>query len=219
MINNNNIDEVVKILGNKVKEYKTPIVTKITNEGKNPFKILISTIISLRTKDDVTEAGTNRIFELATTPKEMAKISIKAVEKAIYPAGFYKTKAKTIIDTCNILVKQHNSIVPDDLDELLKIKGIGRKTANLVIGQGYDKPAICVDTHVHRISNRFGYVKTKNPHDTEFALRDILPLKYWIIYNDILVAYGQNLCVPISPKCSICPIEKLCPKIDVKKSR
>ncbi len=149
----------------------------------------------------------------------MINLTEDDIQTLIYPVGFYKTKAKRIIEMSHKILKDYNGIVPDTIDELLKLKGVGRKKANIVITLGYAKLGICVDTHVHRISNRWGYVKTKNPTQTEFALREKLPKEYWIEYNDILVTYGQNVCVPISPKCSICPIEKYCPKIDVIKHR
>jgi endonuclease-3 len=149
----------------------------------------------------------------------MLKLSAEEIEKKIYPVGFYKTKAKTILYLCQELLEKYGSKVPDDLDELLKLKGVGRKTANLVLTLGYAKPGICVDTHVHRISNRWGYVKTKTPLETEMALREKLPRKYWIEDNTLLVGFGQHLCRPISPKCSACPIEKYCDKVGVGKSR
>jgi len=167
----------------------------------------------------VTKKASIKLFEHASTPNEMINLTEDDIKILIYPVGFYKTKAKRIIEMSHKILKDYNGIVPDTIDELLKLKGVGRKTANIVITLGYAKLGICVDTHVHRISNRWGYVKTKNPTQTEFALREKLPKEYWIEYNDILVTYGQNVCVPISPKCSICPIEKYCPKIDVIKHR
>ena len=167
----------------------------------------------------MTKKASIKLFERASTPNEMINLTEDDIQTLIYPVGFYKTKAKRIIEMSHKILKDYNGIVPDTIDELLKLKGVGRKTANIVITLGYAKLGICVDTHVHRISNRWGYVKTKNPTQTEFALREKLPKEYWIEYNDILVTYGQNVCVPISPKCSICPIEKYCPKIDVIKHR
>ncbi|OQC51762.1 MAG: G/T mismatches repair enzyme [Euryarchaeota archaeon ADurb.Bin023] len=167
----------------------------------------------------MTKKASIKLFEHASTPNEMINLTEDDIKILIYPVGFYKTKAKRIIEMSHKILKDYNGIVPDTIDELLKLKGVGRKTANIVITLGYAKLGICVDTHVHRISNRWGYVKTKNPTQTEFALREKLPKEYWIEYNDILVTYGQNVCVPISPKCSICPIEKYCPKIDVIKHR
>jgi endonuclease-3 len=167
----------------------------------------------------VTKKASIKLFEHASTPNEMINLTEDDIKTLIYPVGFYKTKAKRIIEMSHKILEDYNGVVPDTIDELLKLKGVGRKTANIVITLGYAKLGICVDTHVHRISNRWGYVKTKNPTQTEFALREKLPKEYWIEYNDILVTYGQNVCVPISPKCSICPIEKYCPKIDVIKHR
>lgn len=167
----------------------------------------------------MTKKASIKLFEHASTPHEMINLTEDDIKTLIYPVGFYKTKAKRIIEMSHKILEDYNGVVPDTIDELLKLKGVGRKTANIVITLGYAKLGICVDTHVHRISNRWGYVKTKNPTQTEFALREKLPKEYWIEYNDILVTYGQNVCVPISPKCSICPIEKHCPKIDVIKHR
>ncbi len=213
------IHRVIEILRESVKDWKQPIVTQIAEREKDPFRILISTILSLRTKDEVTASASERLFSLAKTPEEMLKLSEEEIEKAIYPVGFYRNKAKTIKKICKTLVEEYSSRVPDDLEELLKIKGVGRKTANLVITLGYNKPGICVDTHVHRISNRLGYVKTKTPEETEFALREKLPVEYWIEFNDLLVTLGQIICHPVSPRCSICPIREYCDRIGVKRSR
>ena len=149
----------------------------------------------------------------------MIKLSAKRIEKLIYPVGFYKTKAKNILEICRRLINEYEEKVPDEIDELLKLKGVGRKTANLVVTLGYKKPGICVDTHVHRISNRWGYVQTKTPEKTEVALREKLPKQYWIEYNDLLVSFGQHLCRPISPLCSQCPVIKYCRQVDVKVRR
>lgn len=189
------------------------------NENGGPFRILISTMISLRTKDDVTEEVSRRLFSIADNPEGILKIDAKKLEKILYPAGFYRNKAKAIKETCGILIEKFDSKVPDTLDELLSLPGVGRKTANLVLSLGYGKYAICVDTHVHRISNRLGVVETKNPEETEFALMEVLPKKWWIKYNDMLVTWGQNICHPVSPRCSECAISKYCTKIGVKKSR
>ncbi len=216
------VDIVVKMLHILKKEYPSwhaPIVTYVKNSRGTPYKILISTIISLRTKDETTAGAVLRLFEKLKTPEEMLNLTEKEIEKLIYPAGFYKTKAKRILEISRILVSQYKSEVPDSLEELLKLPGVGRKTANLVVTLGYGKPGICVDTHVHRISNRWGFVETKTPEKTEFALREKLPPEWWIEYNDILVAFGQTLCRPISPFCSKCPVGNFCPKIGVLKSR
>ena len=213
------IDKVISELKREVKNWVTPSVTFIAVHTNDPFQVLISTILSLRTKDAVTIEASKRLFAIAKTPHDLSKVTSKKIEQLIYPAGFYKTKAKRIIEICKTLIRDYDGKVPDSIDELLKLKGVGRKTANLVITLGYNKPGICVDTHVHRISNRLGIVKTKTPDETEFALMKVLPKKYWINYNDLLVTFGQNLCVPISPWCSKCPIKLHCPQISVQTRR
>lgn len=213
------IEIIVSFIRDAVKEFKEPVVTEITKQTRDPYRILMSTIISLRTKDTVTREASKKLYELADTPGKMLGLSPEIIEKAIYPAGFYKNKAKTIINISKILIKKYDGIVPDDIDELLTMKGVGRKTANLVVTMGYGKEGICVDTHVHRISNRLGYVSTKNPTETEFALREKLPKQFWIEYNDLLVTYGQNVCVPISPHCSRCSIHNYCKRIGVTRYR
>jgi len=212
------IDDIITILKRENKKYIVPIVT-IVSMTKSPFMVLISCLLSLRTKDKVTAEASNRLFKLANNPEKILGLSIKNIEKAIYPVGFYKTKAKRIKEICKALLDDYGGVVPDEIDELLKLNGVGRKTANLTVTLGYGKLGICVDTHVHRISNRLGLVKTKTPEQTEFALRKKLPKKHWLIYNDLLVTYGQNLCVPVSPWCSKCKIFKYCKRVGVKKSR
>lgn len=213
------IHNVIRILRKESNKWDVPVVTLAAETSHDPFKVLVSTILSLRTQDKTTEEASKRLFQLADTPCDMLKLSAEEIEKTIYPVGFYKTKAKTILYLCQELIERYDSKVPDDLDELLKLKGVGRKTANLVVTVGYAKPGICVDTHVHRISNRWGYVKTKTPLETEMVLREKLPRRYWIEDNTLLVGFGQHLCRPISPKCSVCPIEKYCDKVGVQKSR
>jgi endonuclease-3 len=213
------LPDVLRTLRAEYRRWKPPIVGSFA-EGENaPFKVLISTVLSLRTKDQTTEAASHRLFALADTPQAMRRLTPQAIEKAIFPVGFYRTKAKNILRICEDLLEKYGGSVPEDLDELLTLKGVGRKTANLVLTVGYNKPGICVDTHVHRISNRWGLVRTKTPEETEFALRRLLPRRYWIEYNDLLVAYGQNLCAPISPFCSRCKIAHLCPKKGVTTRR
>ncbi|KRT65290.1 MAG: DNA-(apurinic or apyrimidinic site) lyase, endonuclease III [Candidatus Dadabacteria bacterium CSP1-2] len=213
------IHKIVRILSKETPKWDAPIVTLTAETYHDPFRVLISTILSLRTQDTTTAKVSKRLFELADNPQDMLKLSVKVIEKVIYPIGFYKTKARTIRYLCRELIDKYKSRVPDDLDELLKLKGVGRKTANLVVTLGYGKAGICVDTHVHRISNRLGYIKTKTPLETEMLLRKKLPKKYWIEYNDLLVSFGQHLCRPISPWCSVCPIESYCDKVGVDKSR
>ena len=209
------IHSVVRILRREVPQWETPIVTLMAETYESPFRVLISCILSLRTQDATTAKASHRLFAAADTPQAMLKLSAKKIEKLIYPVGFYKTKAKNILDISRTLVKDHDGKVPDEIDELLKFKGVGRKTANLVVTLGYKKPGICVDTHVHRISNRWGYIATKTPEKSEFALRVKLPKQYWIEYNDLLVSFGQHLCRSISPVCSRCPVKKYCRQIGV----
>ncbi len=219
MINNKTMEKILLILEKEYNKFEEPIISKLIKIERDPYRVLIGTIISLRTKDNVTKIASEKLFAKADTPKKMIKLKEKKIEKLIYPAGFYKTKAKNIIKVSEILLDKYSGVVPDTIDELLTLPGVGRKTANLVIALGYGKNAICVDTHVHRISNRLGYVRTKNPEETEFALREKLPVKWWIKYNDLLVVWGQNVCKPISPFCSKCKIEKYCEKKNVDKFR
>jgi len=214
-----NIDKIVTTLRQALKDLPDPSVTLVGKRWKSPFLVLISCILSLRTKDETTLPASERLFKLATTPQGMLKLTTKKIEKAVYPVGFYKTKARNILGICSDIINRFDNQVPDTIDELLTMKGVGRKTANLVIIEGFGKPGVCVDTHVHRISNRFGYVKTKMPDETETALREKLPKKYWIEYNALLVVWGQNVCKPISPLCSGCPIAQYCAKIGVTKHR
>ncbi len=213
------ISRIIGTLKRQLEKWETPIVTHMAEEGRGPFQILISTILSSRTKDDVTAAASERLFHLASTPEKMLRLSEEKIRKAIYPVGFYKTKARNILRACRELVDLYQSRVPDSLDELLKLPGVGRKTANLVVSLGFDGEGLCVDTHVHRISNRLGYVKTRTPEETEMKLRGKLPRKYWTDYNTIMVAHGQNICKPISPFCSRCPVFKYCDRVGVMKKR
>ena len=214
------IHKVMKLLEAELRQFGLPPVSAMAEEAiVDPFKILISTIISARTKDEVTGPATERLFALADSPGKMSRLSEKRIEKAIFPAGFYHTKAKAIRKTSQELVERFGSLVPDTIEELLTLPGVGRKTANLVVTLAHNKAGICVDTHVHRITNRWGYVKTKTPHETEQALRAKLPKKHWIAINTILVMHGQNICKPISPLCSRCPVSKCCARIGVTRSR
>ncbi|MCC7572516.1 MAG: endonuclease III [Candidatus Methanofastidiosum sp.] len=217
-MDNKNISEVLGVLREEIKKFTVPIVSEVAAD-RDPYKVLISCVLSLRTKDEVTKKASLKLFEYADTANKMINMDEIQIQKLIYPVGFYKTKAKRIIEMSHRILDEYDGKVPDTIDELLKLKGVGRKTANIVVTLGYSRPGVCVDTHVHRISNRWGYVKTKNPIQTEFALREKLPQEHWIEYNDILVTYGQNVCAPISPKCSICPIDRYCPKIGVTKHR
>lgn len=204
----NHINKIVQIL----KDAKQPQsdFVKLMDSFDDPFLVLISCILSLRTNDKTTYPATLRMLELGKTPKDFAAAEVKALEKAIFPVGFYKNKAEQIVELSKILVEKYNSKIPDTIEELIKFKGVGRKTANLVLARGFSKPAICVDVHVHRIFNRLGYVKTKTPEETEFALRKKLPEEFWIEINTLMVTHGQNVCKPITPLCSICPIKEYC---------
>ena len=210
----NKIDNIFSLLK---KHYKNQLCA--VDKYKDPFKVLISCIISLRTKDEVTEKSSEKLFSIASTPFQMINLTPEKISEIIYPAGFYKRKGKQIRDISAVLVDKYNGKVPNSIDELLKLKGVGRKTANLVLSAGFNIPAICVDTHVHRISNRIGLVSSTTPETTEFQLADILDEKYWLIINNLLVLHGKNICVPISPKCSKCVISSLCAKNNVEKSR
>jgi endonuclease-3 len=211
---------VLRILRREAPAWHAPVVTFIALQTGDPYRVLISCLLSLRTKDETTGPASVRLFALADTPRRMLERTAAEIEKAIYPVGFYRNKARVILDVSRTLVDAFEERVPDDLDQLLTFKGVGRKTANLVLTQGFGKPAICVDTHVHRISNRWGYVRTRTPHDTELELRRILPRRYWIEYNDLLVAFGQTICQPVSPLCdSRCPVAQYCPRIGVVKHR
>ncbi len=213
------IHTVISILIEAVKGWKTPAVTIVSQREGNPFKVLISCILSLRTKDQVTGEASARLFALADTPAKMGELPLEILEKTIYPVGFYRNKSVQIKEICRVLAEKYNGEVPDTIDELLSFKGVGRKTANLVVTLGFGKPGICVDIHVHRICNRLGYVSTKTPEQTEYALREKLPKQYWLGINDLLVTFGQNQCTPVSPRCSTCPLHLLCNRVGVGKSR
>lgn len=205
---------ITKIINLLKKQYAFDFHT-----SSSPYKILISCLLSLRTRDEVSFPASGRLFRLAKTPKQMLRLNLKKIQKIIYPVCFYKTKAKRIKEISETIIKKYNCKVPDTIEALLELKGVGRKTANIVVTYGFNKAGIAVDTHVHRISNRIGYVKTKTPNDTEFVLRKKLPKKYWKIFNELLVKHGQTICHPVSPKCSICSIKKYCKRIGVKISR
>jgi endonuclease-3 len=213
------IHAVMRLLERELGQFGLPPVSAMAEQNADPFKILISTIISARTKDEVTGPATERLFARAASPATMSALPEEIIEKAIFPAGFYHTKAKAIRKASEELVERFGSRVPDTIEELLTLPGVGRKTANLVITLAHNKAAICVDTHVHRITNRWGYVKTKTPHETEEALRAKLPKKHWIAINTILVMHGQNICKPVSPFCSRCPVSNCCARIGVTRSR
>jgi endonuclease III len=217
-MNNTEIDIVFSILEKEVAKLREPIVSRVAQDY-DAFQVLISTMLSLRTKDATTEEAFRRLFAKASSPEQILRTPLPDIEKAIFPVGFYRTKAKNIKEVARILVEKYSGKVPGDMDALLALPGVGRKTANLVLILSFGGLGICVDTHVHRITNRWGYVSTKSPDETEMKLRKVLPVKYWRVINDYLVPYGQFICTPVSPLCSRCRLTAYCKKVDVKKSR
>lgn len=217
-MNNRQMPVAIRILETETRNWKTPAVTRVSRK-RDPFRVLVSCLLSLRTRDEVTGEASKRLFALADDPQKLLSLPLRKIERAIYPAAFFRNKSKTLHAICRELVERHGGKVPADLDALLRLKGVGRKTANLTLILGFDKMGICVDTHVHRISNRWGYVETKTPDATEMALREKLNPKYWKRFNDLLVTFGQNQCKPISPICSSCPLARYCQKVGVTKHR
>jgi endonuclease-3 len=216
----NRITQIIHILQAATNNMVRPSVTTIVAKyGQDPFLVLISCLLSLRTKDAVSLPASERLFDIAKTPRDMILVSPQIIEKAIYPTGFYRQKTKQILRICALLLEKYNGLVPNTPDGLIALPGVGPKTVSLVLSEGFGIPAICVDTHVHRISNRLGIIQTKTPAETEIALKEIIPKKYWSAYNALIVMWGQNVCVPISPFCSRCPLLPLCEQNGVEKSR
>jgi len=213
------IGRVIARLRREAPRWRPTAIAEVTERSGDPFRVLIACLLSLRTKDETTGPASARLFALADTPETMLRLRPRQIERAIFPVGFYRTKARVVLGVCRDLLERFGGQLPDRIDLLLTLKGVGRKTANLVVTRGFNKPGICVDTHVHRISNRLGYVRSTSPDETEMALRAKLPRRYWIGYNDLLVSFGQNICLPVSPKCSQCPVCAWCPRIGVKRSR
>lgn len=218
-MNQEDIHNIIAILREEYQNWRKPAVTVVAECERSPFKVLVSCIISLRTKDEVTALASARLFQRAATPEAMQHVPVEEISGLIYPCGFYRNKAEQIREISRKLVAEYAGDVPDTIEKLLLLKGIGRKTANLVVTLGFGKPGICVDTHVHRICNRWGYVATKTPEQTEMCLRTILPEGYWIEINDLLVAFGQNHCFPVSPRCSSCRLTSFCQRRGVLKYR
>jgi endonuclease III len=214
---------IVKVITERLSDpsspRRLPSVTAVARQTRNPFRVLVATMISLRTKDEVTTRASDALLSAAPTPQALASLPAKRIEKLIYPAGFYRTKARNLRAASAILVLRHGGKVPPEMDELLALPGVGRKTANLVRNLGFGLLGICVDTHVHRISNRMGWVSTKNPEQTELALMEVLPRRYWIVINELLVRYGQSVCTPLSPHCSTCPVSRWCARVGVGRAR
>jgi endonuclease-3 len=213
------IERAIFAMRDAVADGKPASVTEIAHRDRDPFRILISTILSLRTKDEVTAAASERLFALARTPATLAALDARRIERAIYPVGFYRTKARTLRDVARRVEREFDGRVPDTIDALLTFKGVGRKTAALVVSLGYGREAICVDTHVHRISNRLRWVTTRTPAETERALMILLPRRHWIGINDTMVSFGQRVCLPVSPRCSACPLSPACPRQGVVRHR
>lgn len=218
----NDLDNIFSLLKDELQKYQRPLITheKWDKINKTPFTTLISCILSLRTKDEVTDKASIRLLKNFDTPEKILKISEEGLQELIYPVGFYRIKSKTIRDVSKTIIKKYNGKVPDTIDELLKLKGVGRKTANIVMVYGHNRSGFLpIDTHCHRIPNRLGWIKTKTPEETEIELKKLLPEKYWDDFNHLFVTFGQNICLPVSPLCSKCPIENFCKKINVQKSR
>ena len=212
------IEKVVVVLRRFTRRLEAPSVTQVSR-SRDPFLVLVATVLSLRTKDETTERAAARLFRAARTPRGLLRLRRSEIEKRIYPVSFYRTKAGRLREIARALIRDHGGGVPDDMDSLLALEGVGRKTANLVLSLAHGKPAICVDVHVHRITNRWGYVSTRGPEETEFRLREILPRPLWRTLNDLLVMFGKALCRPVSPWCSRCPIARYCRRVNVGRCR
>jgi endonuclease III len=213
------IGRLILRLRRQAPRWRQTALAEVAERRQNPFHVLIACLLSLRTKDETTGPAAARLFALADTPAGIVSLTPRQIQRVIFPVGFYRTKSRVLRGVCRDLLQRFGGAVPDTIDHLLTLKGVGRKTANLVVTQAYNKPGICVDIHVHRISNRWGYVRTATPEKTEMALRARLPRRYWIGYNDLLVAFGQSICQPVSPKCSVCPVSGGCPRLGVTRSR
>lgn len=209
------IERFLDIVEQEVQHYRVPVVDLIGVQTSDPFRVLIATILSARTKDEVTAVASERLFSRAEDAAQLADLEQEEIQNLIYPVGFYKNKAAQVKKCCRLLVDKYQGRVPETLEELVTLPGVGRKTANLVLSVAFDIPAICVDTHVHRIMNIWGYVRTKNPLETEMALRRKLPVGNWKRTNSLLVAFGQGVCRPVAPHCDRCVIQADCPQIGV----
>lgn len=215
---NVHVERIIPILRREVARFREPSVSTIARE-ENPFQVLVSCILSLRTRDAVTSAASERLFRLANTPEKMLALPEKAIRKAIYPVSFYRVKARNIQGACRILLEKHGGKVPQTMEQLLELPGVGRKTANIVLVYGFRKEGLPIDTHCHRIPNRLGWIRTRTPEETEQVLRKQLPKKYWQDFNDIFVTFGQNVCLPVRPRCSSCAIARFCRRVGVERSR
>jgi endonuclease-3 len=213
------MNRVLAELERSAGRWRTTAVAEVAGGEPDPFRVLVACILSLRTQDATTRDAAARLFAVADTPVALARAAPARVARLIYPVGFYRTKARGLVRLARQLLARFGGRVPADLQALLTLPGVGRKTANLVVTVGFGRPGICVDIHVHRISNRLGYVRTRTPAETEMALRARLPRRHWIGINDLLVAFGQNLCRPVSPHCSRCPVARRCQRVGVTRAR
>lgn len=218
-MNQQEVSRVLRILTKASRKWTRPVVSGVEQINRDPYRVLVSTLLSLRTRDPVTESASLRLFARADSPQSMLELSESEISSLIYPVAFYRTKARQIRQLSLTLMSTYHGMVPETLEDLTSLSGVGRKTANLVLLVGFGKPAMCVDTHVHRISNRWGFIRTSSPNESEQVLRRKLPQKYWMRYNDLLVSFGQNQCKPVSPHCSTCPVSTLCRRIGVRMSR
>ncbi len=210
------IEDVYSILAREFKKHRMPVVDLIEAQTDDPFKVLLATILSARTRDETTTQAALRLFKLVKTPKDLSNIPLNELEKVIYPVGFFRDKARHLKELPTVLEEKFGGSIPQSVEELIQLPGVGRKTANLVVAVAFKKPAVCVDIHVHRIFNRLGYLKTKNPLETEITLRQIFPQKFWTTFNSYFVSFGQHTCVPVKPKCTQCPILEYCSRVGVK---
>ncbi len=206
------LEKVIDILQKHYDRWEAPVVTLVAQHTNDPFKVLICAFLSTRTRDETTAKVCEKFFKKVKSPEDILGLPLKDLEQLIYPVGFYRNKSKQLKALADMLIRDFGGEVPKSIDDLLKLPGVGRKVANLVLADGYNIPAICVDTHVHRITNRWCLIKTKTPDQTEKELMKVLPKEYWIVLNRLLVAFGQRICTPQRPKCEICPIERFCGK-------
>lgn len=209
------IENVYEILQKEFYKHRMPVVELIETQTKDPFKVLVTTIMSARTKDDVTGTAAKKLFQRVSNLQDLSKLSEKEIEELIFPVGFYHEKARNLKKLPDALKELFNGVIPDSVEELVLLPGVGRKTANLVVAVAFNKPAVCVDIHVHRIFNRLGYLKTSTPFDTEMELRKLLPVKYWTTFNSYFVSFGQHTCRPVNPYCNSCPVYDFCSRVNV----
>jgi endonuclease III len=210
------IQQVYRTLKKEFAKNRVPVVDLIEKQTKDPFKILVTTMLSARTKDQTTSAAAQRLFEIIETPDDLEKIDTTRLEKLIFPVGFYHGKARNLKKWPRIIREKFKGTIPSSVEELVELPGVGRKTANLVAAVGFNRPAVCVDVHVHRIFNRLGYLASKTPFKTEMLLRKHLPVRYWTTFNSFFVSFGQHTCFPVNPRCGRCPVFRYCSRINVK---